>query len=113
MNTMNVLLSTQEDAVKFVSTVSKYPFDVDLGEDAYRTSGRTFPGITVLYGLKMQIEKRLRKGKKIPSAAVFLFSRETGRADMPFEIHPKNSKISGSWQQLFSCSLQISQNILQ
>ena len=32
MNTMNVLLSTQEDAVKFVSTVSKYPFDVDLGE---------------------------------------------------------------------------------
>ena len=45
MNTMNILLSTQEDAVKFVRTVSRYPFDVDLSEGGDTIDAKSILGV--------------------------------------------------------------------
>lgn len=57
MNTMNVLLSTQEDAVKFVSTVSKYPFDVDLGEGNCVIDAKSILGVlSIAVGRMMQVK---------------------------------------------------------
>ena len=57
MNTMNVLLSTQEDAVKFVRTVSKYPFDVDLSEGSNIIDAKSILGVlSVAVGRMMQLK---------------------------------------------------------
>lgn len=57
MNKMHVLLSSQEDALKFVSTVSKYPFDVDLGEGDCVIDAKSILGVlSVAVGRLMQVQ---------------------------------------------------------
>lgn len=57
MDKMHVLLSSQEDAVKFVSTVSKYPFDVDLGEGDCVIDAKSILGVlSVAVGRMMRIQ---------------------------------------------------------
>lgn len=57
MDKMHVLLSSQEDAVKFVSTVSKYPFDVDLGEGDCVIDAKSILGVlSVGVGRMMRIQ---------------------------------------------------------
>ena len=64
MNTMNVLLSTQEDAVKFVSTVSKYPFDVDLGEGNCVIDAKSILGVlSIAVGRMMQVKVKNTFGR--------------------------------------------------
>ena len=57
VNTMNILLSTQEDAVKFVRTVSRYPFDVDLSEGGDTIDAKSILGVlSVAVGRMMQLK---------------------------------------------------------
>ena len=66
MNTMNVLLSTQEDAVKFVSTVSKYPFDVDLGEGNCVIDAKSILGVlSIAVGRMMQVKMHTEHPEKL------------------------------------------------
>lgn len=57
MNKMHIMLSSQEEALKFVRTVSKYPFDVDLGEGDCVIDAKSILGVlSVAVGRLMQVQ---------------------------------------------------------